>query len=55
MEKRKKFVEAVDFTVCLFLQRSYIKDLHLKHKNADQSFGHFLQTYFENKINQNMK
>ena len=26
-EKRKKFVEAVDFTVCLFIERNYIKDL----------------------------
>ena len=45
INKKKKFVEAVDFTVCLFLERNYVQDL--KQKNKNQSLGNFLQTYFE--------
>ena len=38
----KKFVEAVNFTACLFIERNYVKDLFIKHENKDQSFGYFL-------------
>ena len=35
MKKREKFVEAVNFTACLFIERNYVKDLFMKHENKE--------------------
>ncbi len=43
-----KFVEAVDFTVCLFIENDYVLDLLYDYNETDtnKSFGNFLQDYF---------